>query len=371
MKTGTKEILFGIPVMIAACLTTATVQAAEPLKIIISGNMQERFSIVKHEKDAGRNFNTFGINTDDEIAFSGTTTLDNGLEVTARMVLDVYNDDLGPGDNSSPGVDEAWVSLGGALGKIYAGAKELINNSLHNQPDDYGIGYDNVDLWTRIPGAGFSVLNDVLLKQTSFEKLLDDAPMVGYASPQLAGFQLGLTYSLNPGVLGTSNNTKNTDNDHWDVTLACAREFGGVSIGVNGGYAHQDLTADNDDTLKAWNGGFRIKYAGFTVGGSYLALQFPGTHSLDGHAWNTRIAYASGPWGVNYTYFQELRRGDHGDGDWSEKFQTHLVSGKYSLRPSVDLKASLFHGKFNGQDRSIDDQNTWAYGLVSGLDVSF
>ena len=230
--------------------------------------------------------------------------------------------------------------------------------------------------------------------RTSFEPFANQVPMVGYISPQVAGFQLGLTYAPNPSTLsttstlGTNSNTKTSATDHWDVTLAYAREFKGVSIGFDGGYAHQDQADDlvavafpalgeseGRNDVNAWNTGLKLGYAGFTLGGSVLQVQRPGAHVNDGIAWNASVAYAKGPWGVSYTYFQEKRRGDHGitamvlnsltpvplsPGTKSEKFQTHLLSGKYALGPGVDLKSSVFYGKHSGQNRSDDLQNTWA-----------
>ena len=120
--------------------------------------------------------------------------------------------------------------------------------------------------------------------------------------------------------------------------------------------------------MKAWNTGLTLGYAGFTLGGSVLQVQRPGPHVNDDIAWNTGLAYANGPWGGSYTYFQERRRGDHGitatfippviPGNKGEKFQSHLLSGKYALGPGVDLKSSVFCGKYSGQNRSDDPQNT-------------
>ena len=116
--------------------------------------------------------------------------------------------------------------------------------------------------------------------------------------------------------------------------------------------------------------GLKLGYAGFTLGASVLQTRFPGAFVNDGHGWNAGLAYADGPWGISYTYFQEQRRGNAAGKN--ELFQTHLLSGKYALGPGVDLKSSLFHGAFSGEDRGdADSQNTWGYGLVSGFDVSF
>lgn len=371
MKAGMKKILPGIIILAIISLTTA-LQAAEPLKVSISSNMQEWFGIMRYERDAGQKFNSFGINIDNEIVFSAQIVLDSSLEIEARLAFDVYNDDLDPSDNRSVGIDEEWILLRSGFGKIYAGAKESINYSLHHQLDDY-IGYDNVDLWVRTSTAGLSTfaLGTNPWNQTSFEQLADDVPMVGYISPKVAGFQLGLTYVPNPKV-GTNRNVNNADGtptDYWDVTLAYAGEFGDVSTGFSGGYAQQDNTGESN--VRAWNTGLMIGYAGFTLGTSYLQVQHPGVSANDGHAWNTGLAYANGPWGVSYTYFQKRHRGNHSSGRNNEKFQTHLLSGKYALGPGMDLKSSFFHGKYSGQDWNADSKNTWGYGLVSGLDIIF
>lgn len=367
-----KKFLYGTTALAAVgFLAMGGAQAAEPLKLTVGGNMQEWFGLVKHEKDAEQKFNRLGINTDNEITFKARSVLDNDLEAEAFARVDVYNNNVGPGNNLSVGLEEQWVSLGGPFGKVYAGAKDSTNKSLHNQPVDYGIGYGDVNIWTKTPTAN---LTSNLLKgardRTSFEPIANNMPMVGYISPRLAGLQLGLSYSPNPGLLGTNSEKDSTATHHWDATLAYARELNGVSVGVDGGYGTHDLgTTANNDKVKAWNGGLKIGYAGFTLGASYLQLEFPGANKNDGNGWNTGIAYANGPWGVSYTYFQETRQGTVGGND--EKFATHLVSSKYSLGPGVDLKASLFHGKFSGEERSVDIQNTWAYGLVSGVDVTF
>ncbi|KAF0119000.1 MAG: porin [Rhodospirillaceae bacterium] len=416
-----KKFLYGTTALVAAGLMTSPLYAAEPLKLGISGNLQEWFGIVGHEKDTPvngtkRGFNTFGINTDNEINFRAVSTLDNGIEVEAFLRLNMYDNNVGPDlvgvvpgvPTAGAGLDEQWVALGTAAGKVYAGAKDSINRSLHNEPVDYGIGYGDTWIWTTRPLTG---LTSNLLgatpgnwtgaggrARTSFEQMANQVPILGYISPKFAGLQLGLTYAPNSGALGTNNDTKGISpigaftgaTDHWDVTLAYSREFAGVSIGLDGGFAHQDLRdaaarrldgGENDDAT-AWNGGLKIGYAGFTLGASFMQTNRAGMHIDDGNAWNAGLGYANGPWGASYTYFQERRRGNHAvlvadangalqPGDRNEKFATHVFSGKYTLGPGVHLKSSFFHGKYDGRNRSVDTANTWAYGLVSGLDVSF
>ena len=365
-----KRFLYGITMLAAVCWTTGHVYAA-PLKLNLSINMQEWFGIVRHEKDAGQDFNTFGVNTDNAIHFKAKTVLNNGMEAETFLRLNVYDSRREP----SVGLDEEWISLGGAFGKVYAGAKDSINKSLHNEPVDYGIGYNDVSVWVLRPVTGPWGRTPLVNGQarTSLEQLASAQPMVGYISPKLAGLQLGLTYVPNIGTLGTNSRSVLTTTNHWDVTLAYTREFHGLSVGLDSGFAHQDakdsLTVRND--LSAWNAGFKLGYAGFTLGASFIEAQRPGQHADDSYTWNAGLGYANGPWGVSYTYYQERRRGVYTMDSRNEMFRAHLVSGKYALGPGVTLKSSVFHGRFSVYNRDIDHLNTWGYGLVSGLDVNF
>ena len=182
-----RKALYGMTAL--ASLMTGSVHAAEPLKLSITGNMQEWFAIIKHEGDVGKKFNTFGINTDNEINFTAQTLLDNGMEAEAFLRLNVYDDNPGPnGAVGGVGLDEQWVALGGAFGKVYTGVKDSINKSLHNQPIDYGIGSGDVNIWVIKPAFTSSPSSNILQgarDRTSFEVIADTIPMVGYISPQL------------------------------------------------------------------------------------------------------------------------------------------------------------------------------------------
>ncbi len=366
-----KTFLYGITMLVVIWGTTGPVYAA-PLKLNLSLNMQEWFGVVKHERDSGQNFNTLSVSTDNEIHFKAKTVLDNGIEAETFLRLNVYD---GKRERRSVGLDEEWVSLGGAFGKVYAGAKDSINKSLHHEPVDYGIGYDDVSVWVLRPVTGPWGRTPLMNGQarTSLEQLSSTQPMVGYISPKLAGLQLGLTYVPNIGTLGTNSRSSTAATHHWDVTLAYTREFQGLSVGLDSGFAHQDardrLEVHND--LSAWNVGFKIGYAGFTLGASFIETQRPGQHADDSYTWNAGLGYTNGPWGVSYTYYQERRRGAHTIDSRNEMFRANLVSGKYALGPGVTLKLSVFHGRFSVYNRDVDHLNTWGYGLVSGLDVNF
>lgn len=427
-----KKYLFGTSALVAAALVAGTASAAEPLKLGISGNMQQWFGVVNQSgygpnaagqpnKAGRREFSHTGINTDTEIDFKASTKLDNGLEVTAVINLDTWNNVGGGGNTGTQGgtvtVKEEWAAVAGGWGTVVAGVTPSANMLLHNEAVDYGIGYGDVDLWIKKPqsfvtyNAGNTAANTVGRNDylyTSFRNF-GVVGAVAYVSPQFYGFQGAVSYSPHGAALGIQNTNANATaaasgttspqvNDYVDVTLAYKGEIAGVSIGADGGlartqygsvsYSGGNNVAYNDlrgGTMQAWNAGLKLGYAGFTLGGAYfrrmedsksqgtIAAGVPSlTNALDGSAWNVGLAYANGPWGVSGLYFRTSTQGDIVNystaRDGGEHFDTWLVSGKYNLGPGIDLKTSAFYANYWG---NLQIDNTTGYGLVSGIDLTF
>lgn len=413
-----KKYLYGTTALVAATLMAGAVNAAEPLKVGVSGNMQQWFGIVSHEDDgiagpsdttaaAGgthREVSNFGINTDTEVDFKAKTTLDNGMEVEARVELDTNNNAV------AVAVDEEWVSVGGKWGKLYAGQKESSNWQLHNEAVDYGIGISDVDMWIvepaemggagHTPGTGGSSVSS-LWEGTSMADVLgnaSDIPSIQYISPKLFGFQAATTYSPAPGQLGAINTPTTATSalagavaparDYWDATLAYSAEFSGVTIGADTGYGRFTGASNGAGgagapaSARIWNAGAKVGYNGFTLGGGFMRYMEPSKNNeldiyqRDGRSWNAGLAYANGPWGVSVAYYNEDHQATYLDNVSAvatpddETFETWLFSGKYTLGPGVDLKASVFVAQYD-DELATDIANSEAFGLVSGLDVNF
>ena len=67
------------------------------------------------EGEPGNERNTDGLFQDAEIHFTGSTVLDNGLEVGARIELAGEDDDDGQ-------IDESWIYFSGGFGEVRMGS---------------------------------------------------------------------------------------------------------------------------------------------------------------------------------------------------------------------------------------------------------
>src|SRR4029450_5160798 len=68
------------------------------------------------EGEVGNENNTDGFFNDAEIHFVGSTVLDNGLEVGARVALE--------GEDDSDQIDEAWIWFSGGFGEVRIGSDD-------------------------------------------------------------------------------------------------------------------------------------------------------------------------------------------------------------------------------------------------------
>lgn len=410
------KYLLGTTALVAASLIAGMASAAEPLKVGVSGNMKQWFGVTSQTTDGnssntqasttgGRDYANTGLVSDTEIDFTAKTTLDNGLEVTARVDLDIVDRGTGA-NNGAPsnavGLDEEWASIGSAkYGKVYAGVKESINGSMHNEAVDVGIGYGDVDQWIHEPagmlsfGSGAAGGNNNW-DNTSMVALIDDSASVSYVSPKFYGVQFGATFAPNgqgntggATTIGPANRAYH-QSDAWDTSLAYSGAYKGVTIGadagVGGSQGAKALQTGVTSTANVWNTGVKLGYAGFTFGAGLfnynddLELNSGAANlSLDGHSWNVGLSYANGPWAASLLYYNEQHAGSNTTGSGAggnagaDVFETYLLSGKYALGPGIDAKASAFYAEYNGRNYNAANVNydSKGTGLVTGLDLTF
>ncbi|MBF0092964.1 MAG: porin [Alphaproteobacteria bacterium] len=407
----------GMSAVAVVGLVSGAAHAVEPLKLGVSGNMKQWFGVVNQTTSGapytsaqatatgGRDYANTGLASDTEVYFKASTTLDNGLEIEARVEIDIVDKGNGAA-NSTPqnvAVDEEWASIGSAkYGKVYAGVKESINVSMHNEAPDVGIGYGDVKEWIHEPSGmvmfgGGAVGGGNDWDFTSFEALIDDSASISYITPQFYGLQLGVSFAPNgqgntggAGTIGPANRAYH-QSDAWDATLAYTREFNGVTFGADAGIGGAQGSTSGQSgltsTANVWNAGMKIGYAGFTLGGAFLGYNddlstrsTSGALSLDGNSWNAGLSYENGPWAVSTMFYHEEHRGSIGTGDnkiitsqKAEKFNTYLLSGKYTLGPGIDAKATGFYGEYLGRNYAAanTNYNTKGTGLVTGIDLTF
>ena len=105
-----KKVLLGTSALLGAGLVAGPACAADGIKLSVGGYFRTAYMVNFDDDDEGEpgnETNTDGFFSDSEIYFRGSTTLDNGLEVGARVELE--------GETDSDQIDEAWVFFSGGL----------------------------------------------------------------------------------------------------------------------------------------------------------------------------------------------------------------------------------------------------------------
>lgn len=281
-----KNALFATTAFVAAGLVAGAAQAADPVTASVSGYMHAGVGYVdRRGSDAD-----IGVMRDGEIHFNARGTSDNGLTFRGRVELEAFT--------SGDQIDENWVEVGGAFGRVRIGGDDhasynLATGTLFSAGAKIG-WYD--DFGETNPGGSYLTNNR-----------FSDTLGIQYYTPNISGFIAGVSYHPAGGVDGgndtvimaTSANTTGLGNDVLSFGLNFNQDFSGVGITLSGGYdyVNSGVPAGADDD--GWSAGARIDYAGFTLGGLYA--DGVGLASDDGE-WVINGGYETGPWSAVIGY---------------------------------------------------------------------
>jgi len=190
-----KKALLAGSALVGVGLATSPASAADGIKLAIGGFFKEAYMVTLDddgEGDLGNERNTDGFFNDAEVHFTGSTVLDNGLEVGARIELE--------GENDNDQIDEAWIYFSGGFGEVRIGSDdEALANACIVPPGGTGnFSAFSPNQW----GANTVTSNTVC---TGVDDS-GDAQKIIYITPSFAGFQLTVSYTPNGG-----------DQNHTDV----------------------------------------------------------------------------------------------------------------------------------------------------------
>jgi predicted porin len=239
-----KKVLLGTSALLGAGLVASPAFAADGIKLSVGGFFKTAYMVNfddDSEGEPGNERNTDGFFSDSEIYFRGSTVLDNGLEVGARVELE--------GEDDSDQIDEAWIFFSGGFGEIHIGSEDeaLANNCILPPGGTGNFSAFSPNQW----GA------NTLTTNTACTGVDDrgDAQKILYVTPSFAGFQVGLSYTPNGG-----------DQRHIDV-----------------GGPHLGMPVNNDEESRH---NLSI-YATYSYEGDGWGLTWGGGASFEGHVEQT------------------------------------------------------------------------------------
>ncbi len=308
----------------ALCALAAPALASEPLTLKVGGYMAAGVGYIE---EAGSDNGDFGVMRDGEIHFDVRGEADNGLAFRARVELEAFT--------TTDQIDENWVSVGGSWGEIMIGANDTAKTQmalgvLYPAPDKLGY-YDSEAPQGLMGGMDAG----------------DDNVSVNYYSPDLYGFQFGLTYqpSADSDGLNDSNTLVTGDAELFAAGLSYMGSFEEVDLGLSLGVASSEQFGEREET---YSFGGQVGYAGFTVV-SYIEQNFD--ESWD---YSAGLAYETGPWtfagGWSQSGYQTV-----------EDVNTYAGWVSYAVAPGVLTTAGVSYSEGGNVDTGVNGED----GLVA------
>ncbi len=352
----------------ASVMATGNAVAAEKVRLGVEGVFIQYFGYASNNDDvSGEDFSGVDVKSDSDIIFAGETTLDNGLQFGAEVLLEAQSAD-------DEQIDDSFIWAEAPLGRLEAGKRDNAAAIMQYSAPDVGLGINDSDVpdWVNNPTGGDS---DSAFQSTYLFVGEGKGTKITYFTPRVAGFQVGLSYIPE---FETDSNTQPAG-DLYDNSIALGINYvetlsDSVEIAVAAGF----ITADQPDGVSGGGDaegisfGLNLTFDAWTFGGSYASTDGNpdgGTNtavSLDGSGFDIGVAYAFDPATVSLSYY----RGEFEDevavsGDSTQ--DTVMLSASYELGPGVTALASLFHTRFS-DDSNVDNEGT---AFVTGLTLEF
>lgn len=352
------RLLGGTALVAAGALAAPMVQAEEPIQLSVGGFMEQYFGYASSDIDDRDHFDQ---KSDSEIIFSGSTTLDNGIQFGVNVQLE--------GNTSGDQIDESFAFVEGDFGRILLGSENSAGYLMTVAAPNVGIGIntgDQID-WVPIDNeAGFfrGTLGSTFVENNA----VNDVNRLTYFTPRFSGLQAGISYTPDAEEDDNTQPNENAEfHDGVDVALNFTETFGGFDVATYGRYGIASNDSPGGDDPEVFSTGLKIGYGGFTVGGSYANQDDAGAN--EGQSFDVGASYGTGPWAVSVTYFQGEAEGDTAaSGD--EEIYTVEVAASYAVGPGIKVIGSVGYNDFDDDDDGSDASND-GYWVVSGIQLSF
>lgn len=372
-----KKILLGTTAVVALGTMSAEAFAADKISLGLGGFMRQYVAVTDSDEVAATHGGiTRAIDlaqwSNTEVYFTGSTTLDNGLTVAARIEMEA------DGENAGKNTDSSYLTVSSdAMGAVTAGAT-------FHAGDDFRIGapnagnfnwgdFDNLANYARTGTTNTDTAGNAR-SANDITNMGDNSAKLKYVSPTFADMvTVFASYSAAEGA-GSSNGqnltrggTAPSGNDSSTIGAALSGEFSGAS--VEAVLIHFNDGSSNLDTN---NIGLTIGMAGFTVGGSYADFndQQAGSSALDGEAWELGVGYETGPYALTARYMNSSNKGAAGTAGDNEDTQW-AVDATYDMGAGVKLAASYFNSSFDPEGATAATSSVDVSGVLAGIEVGF
>jgi hypothetical protein len=421
-----KKVLFASTALVAAgmMMSAGAAQASDKIKLDVGGfskwwvvgawqdsNFEKPNAGTQTIAQNNKKFVNANVSGDNEIWFSGSTTLDNGLKAGVFFSLEAG----GHTDMTTDTIDSSYAWVEGGFGKVLLGTAANGTALLHVQAPDAaanwgagGVMTGNFAIAKPISVMGMNEIGGYSASINTTAIITDNkAEKITYVAPSFYGLTVGGSYVPN-AFREDSRGITARGASAYGAGALYANTFGPVGVKASAGYVTVpninlgNSIAGTGQMVKGWQQqayGAQLSYAGFTLGGSYqLGNQAKGQGGLSqsvaaqsgasgvgktlttanpgldfgGQAYDVGLQYANGPYAVSFDYFRSEVNGlmNFAKKDIIEFYQ---ASGKYNLGPGVDVLATVGHADYKDQRHTVsgDGLENSGWTGMTGLSLTF
>jgi len=314
-----KKVLLGTTALVVAAAFSAPAMSAERIQLQLRGYHIGSISYTDGEFNGGYrytedgnvtgsgsgsgigDYNEINFGSDSEVHFRGSTTLDNGLEVSFRAELELEDDPAAKGSNADV-IDEVYIQFDGGFGRIQFGQQDGVIDQTHvHEPLTFeGHAANDVSRGNQDPFRPLGWANSI---QTTGDYTTDWIKII-YFTPSMNGLQLGASYTPNPcrnaaGYAGCVYN--DFGRNYWEIAGTYEGSINNIGIELSAGYG-QGESGGSSENPQELSLGANISFGGFTIGGAWGDRNTTGDNNYERTDWSAGITYETGPWGFNLNY---------------------------------------------------------------------
>lgn len=303
----------------------------------------------------------FDLKRKSQVAFTGETTLDNGLTVgyNGTLFQENNNNSAVAGDYAAE-LERSYLYFSGNWGRVNLGRENGAAYLLQVSAPGADANIDGQD-------AAFSFYNTAGVVRQDYKHVSPDqyADKITYLTPKFNGFQAGVTYTPTVEQKTTANRfempNKNTT-DYEDLMEVAGRydgEFSGVGVHAGAGYSRADANVAAGD-FDAYNVGLKLTFDAIGVGAAYLDEDASALG--DTKTWVVGADYTYGAYTFGASYFNT--EADAVDAD----LDRWTVGAGYTFGPGMKFNGAV--GFYNGDNVNAGAGNN-ATVVTVGTDIQF
>jgi predicted porin len=381
-----KHLLTSTALVAAGLMAVSAPAIAGSKSLVLKGDTRQLIGVGENESAFDEQLNGatatnagqrvgFDQQTDGEIHFVGSVTLDNGIKIKTSVQLEANSAAV---DSSDDDIDEHWMRISGSFGELRLGtmddaAMAMTTGYLGTWGTAAGVlpAFDIAD-WVTNPST---VATSTVARVDSSS----DGNHIAYYTPRTAGFQVGASFIPSTSEDDDNERALNSagDSDGYSVGVNYVTKFEGAKIGAAFGYGTNKESTVNRSDPEVYGVAFTVSAGAFKVNASYVdkddQTNDAGVTTVAGQeTFEIGMKYSAGgnAFSIGYqTAEATTSAGTAFDGD---EHSAMVVSYSRALMPGVSFMVSGIVADFDdGLVNAPSGNSNQGTGVATGIKIKF